>query len=101
VSYALFLDDLRAQPDQTWIVARSYAAAVCYVEQYGMPAHVSFDHDLGDGASGLDFANWLIDRHVAGTPLSETFSFAVHSCNPIGDESIAGLLTGFLDHIER
>ena len=101
LSYMLFLDDLRAPPDQTWIVARSYDAAVHYVEHYGMPSCVSFDHDLGEGATGLDFAHWLIDRHLDGEALPDDFAFAVHSRNPIGGENITALMRGFLRHIQN
>ena len=54
--YHLFLDDNRHPKDVTWIelplvewtVVRSYKEFVKTVEEFGIPATVSFDHDLGD-----------------------------------------------------
>lgn len=101
VSYALFLDDERQPPKGDWIVARSYAEAVAYVIEHGMPATISFDHDLGVGPSGHDFAHWLIDHHLDGHPLPVQFGFIVHSMNPVGAANITALLTPFLRHIGR
>ena len=54
----LFLDDVRDPPagDES-VIVRSFAEAVEYVERHGIPAFISFDHDLGENVpTGHDFA---------------------------------------------
>lgn len=92
----LFLDDLRFPLKPTWTIARSYDEAVRLVEQYGFPSKVSFDHDLGDGPTGCDFAHYLINLDLDKGLMPEHFSFRVHSANPIGAANIEGLLSGYL-----
>jgi hypothetical protein len=56
MSYNLFLDDMREPRDVKWIslplvdweVARNYKEFVSYIEKYGLPEIISFDHDLAD-----------------------------------------------------
>jgi hypothetical protein len=99
--YSMFLDDVRNPPvrqDTAWIVVRSVIEAIAYVERHGMPIYISFDHDLGeDAATGQDFADWLITRHLDGLDsFAKQFGFSVHSANPPGAANISGLLTSFL-----
>ncbi|WZL89785.1 cyclic-phosphate processing receiver domain-containing protein [Salinimicrobium sp. 3283s] len=55
----LFLDDLRS-PDMIYaksvaaafVVVRSYAEFVKYIEQNGLPYFISFDNDLGLDENG-------------------------------------------------
>lgn len=124
MSYNLFLDDVReppaprkgytalwpkwmrsrlkTEPGPAWIVVRSFDEAVDYVELHGMPAKISFDHDLGDGVpTGFDFAKWLVNRHLDGTDLlPKNFSYVVHSANPPGAANIKGLLDNFLNFLK-
>ena len=97
MNYAMFLDDVRDSPDETWIVMRSFAEAAAYVECHGMPQFISFDHDLGDNVpSGCDFAHWLIDRHLDKIEyFPDNFTYQVHSANPPGADNIRGLLDSF------
>ena len=94
----LFLDDVRDPPPGEWVTVRSFAAAVEYVERHGIPAFISFDHDLGENVpTGHDFAKWLVECHLDGKHrFPKTFSYAVHSANPPGAANITGLLDGFL-----
>lgn len=106
----LFLDDERFPEDVDWItlpngpwhIVRSYDDAVAWVVANGFPAVVSFDHDLGVredgsvGATGYDFAKWLIERDLDTSSMPRAFSFTVHSKNPIGGENIRGLLANYL-----
>lgn len=56
MSYYLFLDDERKPGDVTWVtlpsavyqVVRSYGEFVAHIEAHGIPAYVTFDHDLAD-----------------------------------------------------
>lgn len=57
MSYYLFLDDERKPAQVTWVniprdqiysVVRNYKEFVAHIEQFGIPAFVTFDHDLAD-----------------------------------------------------
>lgn len=118
MSYKLFLDDER-YPRQVhwvqevflnpfdWVIVRSYAEFVKYIEENGLPSIISFDHDLSDehyaeGFQGLpprsdykektgyECAKWLVEYcmdHKKKIP-----KFYVHSLNPVGRENIKCLL---------
>lgn len=95
---SLYLDDERIpKTDRHWKIVRSYDEAVSYVIAYGLPTHVSFDHDLGLGKSGYDFAKWIVEYDLdhPGT-IPDGFSFNVHSANPVGAANISGLITSYL-----
>lgn len=126
-SYNLFLDDIRnpadAHPytkqrmfvDEEWAVVRSYDEFVAHIEENGMPAFVSFDHDLADShyapehlwqdydaskewqdaqihteKTGFDAAKWLCeycDRNGLDLP-----GYFCHSMNPVGKDKILAVL---------
>ena len=95
--YNLFLDDIRTPKNGDWTIARSFAEAVSIVEKHGYPAHVSFDHDLGDNVpTGMDFAKWLVEQDLDNQNMPEDFDYTVHSANPPGRENIEGLMYGYL-----
>ena len=95
--YNLFLDDIRTPKNGDWTIARSFAEAVSIVEKHGYPAHVSFDHDLGDNVpTGMDFAKWLVEQDLDNQNMPEDFDYTVHSANPPGRENIKGLMHGYL-----
>jgi len=117
MGWNLFLDDIR-NPDyvndgRDYMLARSFDQAVALVERFGVPDHISFDHDLGwdelkpeangliimseeqgkAAKSGHDFVKWMIDQDLDGKiKIPETFSWYVHSANPVGALNIDGLL---------
>lgn len=93
----LFLDDIREPPDNTWHVARSYEQAVFLVDMLGFPEMVSFDHDLGEDRTGMDFAHFLINLDLDSGTMPDHFTFRVHSANPVGHENIVSLLTRYLE----
>jgi hypothetical protein len=94
----MFLDDVRdakvTYPNESMITVRSYEDAVTWIKENGVPSVISFDHDLGDGCTGFDFAKWIVERDIdensAFIPLD--FTYMVHSANPIGRDNICGLL---------
>ena len=94
--YRLFLDDLRDPPDATWVVARSFEEAVNIIAISGCPELISFDHDLGPGRTGYDFAHWLVQQDLDRKILQPEFSFQVHSANPVGARNITCLLDRYL-----
>lgn len=101
----LFLDDIRnpdwvygpARPcpvEGKWVIARNYESFVEHINTQGMPAFLSFDHDLGeDTQTGMDCAHWLVNYCLdngLGLP-----PFLIHSANPPGRDNLVGLLEGF------
>lgn len=121
--YKLYLDDLR-YPDyhDDWRLARNYHDALWYVKTYGLPYHISFDHDLADvhyqmdsdygplddfmdspasgkpkEFTGYDFAKWFCDYVLDnGLALPDDFTYNVHSANPVGAENIRRYMANFL-----
>lgn len=91
----LFIDDIRDPPDESWTIARSYEEAVRLVA-VEFPEMVSFDHDLGSGPTGYDFAHHLVDRDLDNAAMPINFTFTVHSANPVGANNITGLLNRYL-----
>lgn len=103
MTYKLFLDDLRAPPDQTWVVARSVASAIQYVETYGLPYSMSLDHDLGDGCDAPAFLHWLIDRDIdRESKLGlDKIKFSVHSANPCGRSNLEGFWFSYMKYLAK
>lgn len=116
----LFLDDERdpykvswvEMPLGPWEVVRSFDTFVGWIEKYGVPSFVSFDHDLGlesmriaqsnpallkgnkyDGLkekTGRHCAVWLVEHCLEnGIPIPE---YQIHSINPIGAENIRSVM---------
>lgn len=94
--YALFLDDEREPVGNDWVIVRSYDEAVAYVEGNGFPSYVSFDHDLGEGKTGYDFAKWLVEKDMDEDWLPDNFFFYVHSQNPVGAENIRKYIIDYM-----
>lgn len=101
--WKLYLDDIRHPADTNYVVARTVEQAQQLIEQYGMPEHISFDHDLGVDEmgniipSGYDFAKWLVEMDMNGEiTLPTNFTFEVHSQNPVGAENIRAYLSSYL-----
>ena len=94
----LFLDDVRQPPGDDFIICRSFDEALNYVKEQGCPNFISFDHDLGWGPDGYDFAKWLIklDDESNGKFIPKDFIFGVHSANPIGAKNIRTVLDNWL-----
>lgn len=103
MTYKLFIDDLRAPPDSSWIVARSVASAWVYILTYGLPHEFSFDHDLGDGHDAPELLTLMFDAFCVGSPGFENLKkvkFAVHSANPAGRKNLIGKWDSFLQSAE-
>lgn len=121
--YKLFLDDVRYPLDcvgymhtrvgplntlytEEWVIVRNYEDFVSTITSHGLPAIVSFDHDLApehydpsmldypekvmfeDFATktGHDCAKWLVAYCKSNRqPLPKCF---IHSMNPVGSQNI-------------
>lgn len=104
--YVIFLDDERFPAEKTFnampiIIARSYDDAIEVVKNNGFPTHVMFDHDLGEGKNGKDFADYLISRDLDFCDMPDDFTFSVHSMNPIGKDNIEKTLKNYLSWKEN
>jgi hypothetical protein len=98
--YRIYLDDIRTPSNEDkYVVIRSAEEAIDYIKRFGMPVFISFDHDLGqDCMSGYDFAKWITESCMDKTiVLPTSFSFHVHSANPVGAANIQCLLNNFLE----
>lgn len=103
MTYHLFLDDERIPEDvfwvelprAEWVVVRDYDEFVDTITREGIPAHISFDNDLGeDKLEGRHCAKWLIEYILDHHPVAE-FTFTVHSMNPVAAVAIEGYLSNF------
>lgn len=98
ILYSLFIDDLRHADDRFDLVARTSRQAIQYMEQYGCPMFVSFDHDLGGEDTARAVVLWMLDRDMDSNQefIPQDFKFQVHSANPIGAEWIRETLNSYL-----
>lgn len=99
MGYKMFIDDERFPVTDDWVIVRSSAEAIDYVQQHGMPQEISFDHDLGGDDTSRVFIKWLIDafcRQAVSFPVG--FTFSVHSQNPIGAEWINSTINSLQRH---
>jgi len=96
--WKLYLDDERYPFSNDWVIARNYHDAMWYVKNYGLPFHISFDHDLGTTTfSGMDFAKAFCDYIMDNNIPYNGMSFYVHSMNPVGAENIRSYMTQFIN----
>lgn len=86
-------------PSRKYVLIDQYSKAIEYINQYGCPVFISFDHDLGENEpTGFDFAKELIERDLDNPGWIPTnFNFKVHSANPIGKLKIESLLNNYLN----
>lgn len=106
-NWGLFLDDEREpkkagdffySPYPVKVrVARTVDEAVALLDTYGVPARISFDHDLGENQpSAMSFMRYLIDAHLDGEiDLQVIEGVQVHSANPVGAQNLMELWNGF------
>lgn len=88
--YKLFIDDVRDPPSNGWIVVRSSAEALAYIEKNGWPGFISFDHDLGGEDTTMVFLKHLVNHVWNGNDLPPDYT--VHSANPIGSKNIVSFM---------
>lgn len=98
----IFLDDKRDPKNGYDKIIRSHNEFEGFIKTIGLDKidHISFDHDLGLlSESGKVCANLLVDLDMAGTygHLPETFTWNVHSANPVGAENIRQLLSQYFE----
>ena len=96
----LFIDDIRNPVEHDFFIVRSAKDAYEFMEEFGCPNHISFDHDLGasNAPTGFDIAKWMVEHDLDdnGDFIPRDFTFYVHSANPVGTANIEGLLNNYL-----
>ncbi len=97
-SWILYLDDERnPQTNRPWTIARTVSDAKNLVMTKGAPDFISFDHDIDENGTGMDFAKWLIDMDMDGKiELGPDFDWIIHSANPVGSKNIQGILESYM-----
>jgi len=99
---ALFVDDLRDQPEDndqyTWTTARTAWEALVKLELIEFDL-VSLDHDLASflgykEIKGSDIALWLADRKQQGLYVPPKVE--IHSANPVGCENMQATIDRYL-----
>lgn len=111
MTYKLFIDDERWPPIQhdprypgEWHIARSSIAAMDTIEMMGIPAFISFDHDLGGEDTSMQFIWWFIEYCMDLRERGGTFifpAFDVHSQNPVGAANIRALMNSFTNFLKE
>ena len=118
--YKLFLDDERFPKTDDWVIVRSFEEFKDTIMKKGIPAEISFDHDLGSGnfrwkisvflkklfgkkfeqfpPNGYDCAKWLINDMQFDL---RKISINVHSANPVGKDNIEGLVKSWIKFLNE
>jgi hypothetical protein len=119
----LFLDDVRYPEQVTWVqlpllqwtIIRNYNDFVNEIQTHGIPAFVTFDHDLAaehyvdweeiepetifTEKTGYDCAQWLVnycmEHHLKFPP------YSVHSMNPVGKTNIISYIENAKKHVQE
>ena len=103
----LWLDDARDpfDPEVDWLVfspigrnvktiwVKDYDSFVEYIENNKLPDGICFDHDLGEGNSGYDCVNWLINYCMDNGCKFPPAGF--QSANPVGRENMMAKIENF------
>lgn len=105
--WKLFIDDERVPETifgngecaEGWTIARSSMQAMTLVEEKGMPAQISFDHDLGAEDTGAHFLKWLIEYAIE-KEITFVPKCTVHSQNPAGAKSIKSLISSWKKYMD-
>ena len=135
----LFLDDIRIPKDaiglvpsnlnqfyfeNDWVIVRSFWEFCNYIQKFGLPDFISFDHDLADEhyndlfsdknwsiadsdivlkyddyseKTGYECAKWLVDWCLENS--KKIPEFVVHSANPVGKKNIESYLNNADKHL--
>ncbi len=92
----MYIDDIRDPKTNFDIIVRSSKEAIDFIEKYGCPDFISFDHDLGGDDTSMIFIKKMIELDLdLGNFIPVDFKWNVHSANPVGVENINGYLKSY------
>ena len=95
--YKLFIDDIRNPVTDDWKIARSSTEATNILKEFGIPAEIAFDHDLGGEDTSIIFITNLIEHMLDNElTLPEDFKYSVHSMNSVGRANINALMNNVI-----
>jgi len=122
----LWLDDVRNPLENNWLVfspieqpfevvwVKDYQEFISWIDIYGLPDAICFDHDLGftneyyiennlpspeTEKTGMDCAKWLVEYCMdSDEPLP---LYNIQSANPVGKANIDGLLKNFKEKYKQ
>jgi hypothetical protein len=111
----LWLDDLRNPNQSVWydhyipeldksvdslIWVKEFPMFVDYINEFGLPDKIFFDHDLGEdkNGTGYDAAKWLVDYCMENGEI-DVPDWGIQSANPVGRDNINSLLKNYRKHL--
>jgi len=94
----LYVDDIRNPKGTFDKITRSSEETIEYLTRFGCPDFISWDHDLGGDDTSMVIVKWLIemDLDMSGEFIPDTFTWNIHSANPVGASNIDGYLTSYM-----
>ncbi len=93
----LYIDDIRTPKGHFDHIERSSEGAIRFMNYFGCPEFVSFDHDLGPKDTAMQVIKWMVEKDLDNPGwIPENFDFGVHSANPVGEANINGYLNAYL-----
>ncbi len=105
--YRMYIDDLRTpSPEEMvandYVIVRSSQKAIDYIEEHGLPAFISFDHDLGRDDTAMKLVNFIVDSLLDDKfSMDQDFDFKIHSANPIGAANIDAKMRNIIKFMRK
>jgi hypothetical protein len=81
-----------------WVTALDAMAAIGEIERRGMPAFISFDHDLGDGLDSVAVVKWIVETDMDAPIIPDGFAYEIHSGNYVGRTNLRFDIERYLRH---
>ena len=113
MSYNLFLDDERHPVDSykgylntledcfkedylnlNWTIVRTYSDFCNIISTKGLPARISFDHDIADTKEGIDCVKWLLN-YCMNNNINLSSDCRFHTANPTGKMNMSSWIKNF------
>jgi len=112
MKYNLLLDDERSITsvvevtnnsmylEHEWIIVRTFDDFCQIIDTKGLPAIVSFDHDIADFKDGIERSGLTACKYLVDICIDSNMdlpTYFVHSANPRGVENIKGYANNFIE----
>ena len=96
----LYIDDIRTPKGVFDKITRSSVESIQYMETYGCPEYISFDHDLGGDDTAMIIVKYMVEKDLdtLGEFIPKNFTWNVHSANTIGSANINGYLKSYINN---
>jgi len=80
MTFDLYVDDVRQSPSR-WVLAKTFDDAIRSLKT-GNVNHLSLDHDLGLGKTGMDIVKFMMNNKIYPNKIT------IHSKNPVGKQNM-------------